>query len=420
MLIVIPLFMLLAWRSGEVTRELSGEERAAMLQRDSLVHELTGARTTVKALAMDAAARAQWIERHAGAVERSIERGRQGEVHHHIGHALTLLTTVAMTSFGALAILDGQITIGALIASNILASRIVGPFHQLVRSWRDFVQARQAAARLDRVFGEAEERGDSSVGMPRPQGRLRLENLAYRYDAEGAEVVDHVHLQVGPGGLHAIVGPNGSGKSTLLKLIRGLYQPREGRVLLDGADIAQFTRIELGGWIGYLAQDTVLFAGSIEHNIIMADPDADDARVVQAAQRAGVHDIVVDLPQGYATDIGEAGQRLSAGVRQRIALARALVTDPPVLLLDEPSSNLDIDAEARLAETLVRLAEDHTILVVTHSPTLLEACATIAVMDHGRIRMGGPAAQVLPQLRGGRATTAEAGATPISAARKGS
>ena len=191
-------------------------------------------------------------------------------------------------------------------------------------------------------------------------------------------------------------------------MMQGLYAPTGGRVLLDGGDTAQFSRHDLASWVGYVPQECFLFAGSIRENIAITNPDADDDDIVKAAKLAGVHDYVIDLPDGYATEIGEAGSRLSGGQRQRIAIARALLPDPPILLLDEVSGNLDMQAEISLRDTLSRLARDHTIVVVTHTPVLLRACNNIMALDRGKIAMGGPTQEILPRLFGGAPRPAEA------------
>ena len=175
-----------------------------------------------------------------------------------------------------------------------------------------------------------------------------------------------------------------------VKIIQGLYKPSTGRVLLDGADIVQFTRSELADWIGYVPQESVLFAGSVRDNIAHRRPDADGEEIIKAATAAGVHHFIIDLPDGYATDIGEAGRRLSGGQRQRITVARALIGDPPVLLLDEPSSNLDRQAEQELRDTITELGRQRAVIVVTHSPILLAACDNLVALDKGKIALAGP------------------------------
>ena len=214
---------------------------------------------------------------------------------------------------------------------------------------------------------------------------------------------------MGPNTCVTIMGSNGGGKTTLSKLLPGLYKPSSGRVLLDGADIAQFTRRELSGWIGYVPQEVFLFAGSIRDNVAKARPDASDEEVMRASKLAGLHDFLIDLPDGYATDIGEAGHLLPGGMRQRVAIARALVGDPPVIMMDETSSNLDRQGEQELYNTLIELAKDHTVIVITHSQALLAASQQVLVLQRGKIVRSGKPQDVLPELLGARAA---AGAAP--------
>jgi ATP-binding cassette subfamily C protein LapB len=328
-------------------------------------------------------------------------RGSRGDTYGNLGLNLSMLVTVAIVSVGALAIIEQQMTIGALIAATMLTARVTAPLNQLVNTWRTYASYRQSVQRLSSAFALAEDRDKTAVKLSRPKGRLTTENLRFGYDPDRPPLLDGISLDVHPGAMLGLVGRNGCGKTTLLKLMQGLYPPSAGRVLLDGADVAQFSRAELAAWIGYVPQECVLFAGSIKENIALAKPDATDEEIVRAATLAGVHPFVIDLPDGYGTEIGESGSRLSGGQRQRIAIARALINDPPALLLDEVTGNLDMQAEVALRDTLVELARDHTVIVVTHSPVLLRACANIIALERGRIVLGGTAKDVLPRIFGG-------------------
>ena len=400
LLAMLGLIVVVALVSLVSVGRASTAERATALSRDALVSEIVAGRTTAKALDLKPVLSAAWEERQADLVEAALHRGARADAFHNLGTTLSMLTTVALTSFGALAILEQQMTVGALVAANILGSRFIGPVIQLVGNWRNFAAFRDSARRLGEVFGAAEDRSTVAVERPRPEGRLAAENLVFRYEEDLAPVVKGVTLRLGPGGLHAILGQNGSGKTTLLKLLLGLYAPSEGRVLLDKADIAQFSRGQLAAWIGYVPQDCFLFAGSIRDNITKGFPEASDAQVLAAAEKAGVHRFVSELPDGYATEIGEGGGRLSGGQRQRIAIARALLRDPPVLLLDEPTANLDRQAEEELRDQLLTLSGDHTIIMATHSALLLSACHSIMGLQAGRIAVAGSAQDVLARLSG--------------------
>ncbi len=407
LLIAIPVFVIVAVLSGALMHKAIRAERRAGIGRDAFVAEMLQGRTTVKALALERSIRPDLEERHAESIEQALVRGGRADTFGNLGMTMSLLTTVALVTTGALAIIDQKLTIGALIASTMLGNRIIGPFNQLVNNWRNYANFRQAVNRLDAVFGLAEDTPEGRFRLKRPEGRLTLESVTFGYEAGNPPIVDSLSMDVKPPGMLGVVGRNGSGKTTLLKLMQGLYRPGAGRVLIDGADIKQFSRSDLASWVGYVPQECFLFNGTIRDNIAMTNPAAGDDEIVRAATLAGVHQYVIDLPEGYETQIGEGGMRLSGGQRQRITIARALLANPPVLLLDEVSGNLDMQAEIALRETLTELARDHNIVVVTHAPVLLRACTHIIALDRGRIALGGPAQEVLAKLFGGAPRPAE-------------
>jgi len=391
-------FMFLAWRSGRVLRDSSGAEREKGLSRDALMAEITAMRTTVKAQGFDDAINARWEARYADWLEDSARRSSQGDHYRDLAHGLQLALTVAMTSVGAIAVLSHEMTMGSMIAANILSGRVISPLVQLVSQWRLFGQFQLARKRLDAVFAMPTERSASAVQLPRPKGTMVLDNVRFRFPGAEHDLIQPISGQIGPYGLHAIVGANGSGKSTLLKLLRGLYAPTEGRVTIDGADIAQFARRDLVRWIGYLPQYVQLLSGSVRDNLALGETGASDEALVKAATLARAHDFIVARPDGYGSSVGEQGSGLSGGERKRIAIAQALIHDAPVLLLDEPTSDLDHASEQAFCQTLRELAKDHTVIVVTHSPAVLEACNGVLVMEKGRLVAAGPAADLLPKL----------------------
>jgi len=396
--VVLAIYAFLAWWSGAKLHNSGGIERRAGFDRDTLVAEMIAARGTIKALVLDERMRRHWEERHADAVSKSVARGSENDGYMNIGMTLAVLVTVVMTASGALAIIDQALTMGALVAASMLSSRVIGPFNQLFTAWKTFTMARQAAKRLDALFAEDEERRQSTIAFERPKGDLIFDAVSFHYGDRDPLVLDGVRVRIQPGAVHAIVGRNGSGKTTLLKIAQGLYTPKRGRVTLDGADISQFTRAEIARWIGYVPQECVLFNGTIRDNIARGQVETSDEEVLRVAKLAGVHEFVIDLPEGYATMVGEGGQLFSSGQRQRIALARALLGDPPVILLDEPSSNLDRQSEEQLAATLATLAKDHNVLVVTHSPVLLSVARNALLLDRGKIVAAGPPQEVIPQF----------------------
>ncbi len=399
LLAVMPLFMVLAWRSGISMDSVAMLEHNVIISRDDFMGELLSARETVKSSALQKSLKPVWEARHGDLIYRSRERGQVADTHQTLAHVMMVSSTVAVTTIGALAILDQKMTIGALIAANMLGARMIIPMTQLVSQWRIFSQLRQSVTRLDTVFKLDGERSKTGVKLALPKGKLKFEKVNFAYSNNTADVVSGIEGVIGPKGMHALVGSNGSGKSTFLKVVSGLYSPDQGRVLIDGADISQFSRDVLAYWVGYLPQETSLFSGSIRDNIAITQPEVTDPAVIEAATMAEAHDFILDMPDGYATMLTENGGNLSKGQRQRLALARAFLKNPPIMLLDEPTSNLDANAEKNLAANLKIASQQSTVLAVTHSAEVLSVCDSILVMEKGRIVMAGPAKQVLDRLK---------------------
>lgn len=405
-------FILFALRSGYSIGAATTAERSSTLGRDAFLADIVANRTTIKALSLEPAVMPLWRDKMVDAMDQSMQRGRITDGYGNLGLSLTIATTVILTTVGALAIMSQEISVGSLVATNMLANRIVGPFAQLVNQWRALVMARQSARRMAEVLALPDDHRVQSIDLPRPEGAVSVDNASFTFQRDGEPVLRDIRLRFPSGGMHAIVGPNGSGKTTLLKMMMGLYPPAKGRVLLDGADIAQFPARQLARWVGYVPQENVLLAGTIRENLVRGRDDIDDNAVLAAAQAIGAHEFIVDLADGYGTVVGEGGRTLSGGQRQRLAIARALIGDPPVLLMDEPSASLDRAAEEALRDRLVELARDHTIILVTHSPILLAACRNVVVLDKGVVTRGGPAQEILPTLFARRPAVA-AGPQPV-------
>lgn len=391
-------FVVLARLSGRANEEKSEEEKQKLIGRDTTISELSSARLNLKAMDAGAHVSERWERDYAAWMSESLVRSHEADRFRDMASSLSTLNTVVMTSIGALAILNQYMSMGALIAANILAGKLIAPLVQLVGYWRSLGAFLAAKRRIDELLAIPTDREVSDIELPRPQGALRLEQLVFAYPGSKAPQIDAVSGQFGPNGLHAIVGANGSGKSTLLKLMRGLYTPLDGRVVLDGADLAQFAHSDLSRWIGYLPQQVSLVSGTVRENLLMAKSDATDEEILHATRLACAHEFLLDLPDGYGTQVSEGGNRFSGGQRKRIAIAQTLLNDPPILLLDEPTSDLDRTAEKAFVAALKELARDHTVVVVTHSPALLLQCNGIVVMDKGKVVAAGSAVQILPKL----------------------
>jgi ATP-binding cassette subfamily C protein LapB len=398
LLTVMPFFIFVAWRSSNVIAAANRAERATAQTRDTLVSEMINARTTIKALSLDTVMGPMWEGVQAENIETSVIQGTKTESFFNMGASLNMVTFICLTTVGALAIIGQELTVGALVATSMLSGLLLGPLNQLVGQWRTYFLFRQSVDRLGELFNSVSERQESEVSIDAPKGEITMENVTFAYAPVLPKVINNIEITFSAGGVHGLVGSNGSGKSTMLKLAQGLYKPISGRVLIDGADISQFSRREISTWMGYVPQDCILFTGTVRDNIAQRQPNASDDDVLRAAQASGVHQFIVEMPDGYSTEIGEAGQRLSGGQRQRIAIARALVGDPPVVLLDEPSSNLERQAEFELSHTLTSIGKERTVIIVTHSPILLAICDDLVGLDKGRIYLAGPSKDVLPKL----------------------
>lgn len=397
-LLTLVAFGVLAWYSGRDAEGKNASEKNKVNTRDATVAELAQARLHLKGLGAGEAAAARWEEHYAAWMAHSLERSRESDRYRDIATEMTVLNTVVMTSMGALAILNQLMTMGSLIAANILAGKLISPLVQLVGQWRSWGQFLAARKRLDGLLALELDRTETAVALARPRGVLVLDKVSFAYPQSKQPQIVEIAGQIGPSGLHAIVGANGSGKSTLLKLLRGLYAPSQGRVTLDGADIAQFSQQDLSRWVGYLPQQIHLVSGTVRDNLMLSSAQVTDEQIVKAATLACCHAFVIDLPDGYGTDVGDAGSKFSGGQRKRIAIAQVLLHDPAILLLDEPTADLDPAAEQEFIANLKQLSAERTIVVVTHSPQVLRQCQGIMVMDKGRLVMAGPAAKVLPQL----------------------
>ena len=305
---------------------------------------------------------------------------------------------IFMLALGAYLVLSQQASAGVMIATTILLGRAVQPIEQLVASWRMLVDARAAYGRLRELSGEFAH-PEPSLIMPRPVGRLTADSVSHREPGGDKVILMNITFGLAPGEALAILGPSAAGKSTLARLLTGVWSPTGGSVRLDGADIAYWPREQLGPWIGYVPQDVELFEGTVAENIARLGEINSEA-VVAAARRANTHEMILALPKGYDTPVGEHGSRLSPGQRQRVALARALYGDPRLVVLDEPNSNLDGEGEVALAQALSGLRKDGvTSIVVTHRPSLIAHVDKILILEAGRVQQFGPAGDVMKAMQ---------------------
>jgi len=324
----------------------------------------------------------------------------QGEASEKAGiiGALTKFSRVSMQSlilgFGALLVLEGKITPGMMIVASILMGRVLSPVEQLINVWKNWSSTRSAYQRLTELLAANPPRGEG-MSLPKPLGQVSIEAVTALPPGAEAPSIKNLSLELAPGDVLGVIGPSGAGKSTLARLLVGVWPAASGYVRLDGADIYQWNKDELGPHIGYLPQDIELFAGKVSENIARFS-EVDPAKVVQAAQRAGVHEMILRMPQGYDTPLGDGGAGLSGGQKQRLGLARAMYDDPSLIVLDEPNSNLDDTGERCLVEAIEDLRQrGKTIVLITHRSSVLAATNKILLLLDGAARLFGPSAEVM-------------------------
>jgi PrtD family type I secretion system ABC transporter len=351
----------------------------------------------VQTLGMTDALLARWQRVNADVAALQAPTARKTVSMAAFTRTLRQAVQIVMLSVGAWLVISGHASPGVTVACTILLGRALAPVEQVVGSWKILAEARAAYGRLSELLAGAAKEAPR-MDLPAPRGQLSAQNLAFRAPGSDRILLAGVSLQLDAGESLAIIGASGAGKSTLLRLLSGLWQPTAGVVRLDGFDVAQWPREQLGPWLGYVPQDVELFSGTVADNIARLAV-VDSAKVVQAAQRAGVHELIQALPNGYDTYVDPASALLSPGQRQRIALARALYGDPKLLLLDEPNSNLDGNGEMALAEALKNLKGQVTVVVVTHRTTLVQHVDKMLVIDGGKTQHYGPVAEVMKEMQ---------------------
>lgn len=351
-----------------------------------LVESITGVET-LKAMAVEPQMQRRWEEQIAGYVAASF---RVLSLANNASQAVQLvskLVTAAILYIGALLVVDGVLTVGELVAFNILAGRVSGPVLRLAQMWQDFHQARLSVARLGDILNTPAEPvfSPGRTALPQIRGEVTFDHVSFRYRIDGPQILHDVSFAVPAGQVVGVVGSSGSGKSTLTKLIQRLYVPETGRVLVDGIDLATVDPAGLRRQIGVVLQENILFNRSIRDNIALADPGMAAEHVIHAAKLAGAHDFILELPEGYDTIVGERGNSLSGGQRQRIAIARALITNPRILIFDEATSALDYESERIIQQGMKEITKGRTVFIIAHRLSTVRRSDRIITIDRGRL-----------------------------------
>ena len=385
-LLSIPCYLIIAVLIRPILRDKINERfNTGAASQQFLVESIFGIQT-LKAAAVEPILRSEWEERLAAYVKTSFEAVVLSSVGQNAIQYVSKVTTAAVLFFGAKAVIDNELTVGGLIAFNMIMNQVTAPILRLSQLWQDFQQVQISVQRLGDILNSApESQRLASVNLPPAQGEVSIKGMSFRYRPDQANVLSDIDLVIPAGQVIGIVGPSGSGKSTLTKLIQRLYRPERGQILIDGIDIGQVDTAWLRRQIGVVLQENTLFNRTIHDNIALANPGMQRAHVISAARLAGADEFISKLPLGYDTPIEERGANLSGGQRQRIAIARALATQPRILILDEATSALDYESERIIQSNMRQIGQGRTVIIIAHRLAAVRRCDRIIAIENGKI-----------------------------------
>jgi ATP-binding cassette subfamily C exporter for protease/lipase len=390
--------IVLAIVNEKVSREPLSEANTMAIMASTLATNNLRNAEVIESMGMLPNLMSRWFKLHSRFLNLQAEASQKAGV---VG-AITKFVQTSLQSlvlgFGALLAVEGKITPGMMIAASILVGRALAPVQQVISVWKSWASTRSAYERLNTLLNANPERS-AGMELPKPQGVLTVEGVTAAAPGSTQAVVRGVSFAIAPGDALGVIGPSGSGKSTLARLLVGVWPSVGGKVRLDGADIYSWNKGELGPNIGYLPQDIELFGGTVSDNIArFGDPDPE--KVVEAAKRAGVHDMILHLPKGYDTPLGDGGAGLSGGQKQRLGLARAMYGDPALIVLDEPNSNLDEIGEQALVQAVLDMRRrGKTVVLITHRTSIIGATSKLLMLRDGALQMFGPTDQVLAAIQ---------------------
>ena len=392
------ILVVLTWANQSATKTPLNRANAASLKAEMMSDAIKQEAEAVQALGMTTAAFDRWQKARAVALAQAIRSADLSGAFGSFSKTFRMFLQSAMLGLGAWLVLQDQLSAGAMVAASILLGRALAPIEQSIGQWAVVTRAQEGRLRLEellsRVLPEPER-----TSLPRPKAVLEAQNLTVIPPGETMAVLRMVSFRLEPGQALGVIGPSGAGKSTLARALIGAWRPAGGKVRLDGATLDQYDPDVLGSYVGYLPQRITLFDGTIAENIARLQGNPDSAKVVEAAQRAAAHDMIIKLPEGYDTRLAALGGRLSGGQIQRIGLARALYGDPVMLILDEPNSNLDNEGSVAL-NLAIRSMKDagRVVLIMAHRPAAIQECDLLMVLEDGTRRAFGPRDQVLREM----------------------
>ncbi|QTR55327.1 type I secretion system permease/ATPase [Thiothrix unzii] len=417
MVVVGVLILLgLALANESATHKRLAEANNLAMQAGSQAHGSLRNAEVIEAMGMLAGVRKRWTVLNRKVLRLQTEASEKAGIITATTKFVRISLQSLILGLAALLVIENEITPGMIIAGSVLMGRALAPIEQLIATWKAWISAQGAYRRLEELL-ERNPEHPPRTSLPRPRGLLQVDGLVATPPGAAAAVLRGIQFTLPAGTVLGVIGPSGSGKSTLARLLVGVWPAQMGKVRIDGADIHDWDKSELGPHIGYLPQDIELFDGTIAENISRFG-EVDNAKLLKAAELAGVHDMILLLPNGYDTPIGTGGQMLSGGQRQRVALARAVYGDPALLVLDEPNSNLDDVGERALLQAILSLKQQSaTVVLITHRPSILGAADALLLLKEGTVAAFGPRDQVLAALqpKPPAQPTSVAGTNPIVA-----
>ncbi|TMP39817.1 type I secretion system permease/ATPase [Pseudoalteromonas rubra] len=382
----LPFYFVIAYLLGPSIRSTLEKKFKHSAENHSYLVESVHGVETIKSMAVEHTMGNKWDEKLAQYTNVSFKAFQLNNLYSQTSNFITKTVGLLILYFGSLAVTEGTLTIGQFIAFNILAQRIAAPIMRFASVWQDFQQAKISIERLGDVLNTPTESGtNSKLELPKLRGEVIFEHTCFSYSPERANVLNDINLKVSAGEVIGLVGRSGSGKSSLTKLVQRLYLPNSGRIYIDGVDINLINPAWLRPRVGVVLQENFLFSGTIRENIALSDPSASLERVIEAAQLAGAEEFILKLPEAYDTQVGEQGSALSGGQRQRLAIARALLSNPAILIFDEATSALDYESERIIQQNMQKIAKGRTVFIVAHRLSAVRDADRILVLDNGRI-----------------------------------
>lgn len=381
----LPVYAVVSGALVPALRQRLNEKFARGADSQSFLVEAVSGVETVKSMAIEPQFIRKWETQLAAYVASSFRVTQLGNIGQQIIQYVGKLVTLATLFLGARLVIDGHLTVGGLVAFNMMSQHVAAPVLRLAQLWQDFQQIGISMSRLGDILNTRTELPSSTQALPAIRGDISFENVRFRYRSDGPPVLEAISLDIRAGQVIGVVGRSGSGKSTVTKLLQRLYVPEQGTVRIDGIDLALADPAWLRRQIGVVLQENFLFNRTIRENIALTDPGAPLEAVMRAAQLAGAHEFICELPQAYDTRVEEHGANLSGGQRQRIAIARALLTNPRILIFDEATSALDFETERVIQKNMRAICAGRTVIIVAHRLTAVRYADQIFAMDRGKI-----------------------------------